>query len=106
MVLHSVIHFRLPEIAGLPEPPHGLLAQQLLLLAAGLPGPLLLHQFFLPVLGDFLPVQLPVLLPRPLDGFLELVDGGLDALGVVRVRLLGGLQPGDLPPGEPCGASP
>ena len=91
MRLHPIVHFRLPEIAGFPNPPHGLLAQQLLLLAAGLPGPLLLHQFFLPCLRGLLPVQLPVFLPRPLDGLLELVDGGLDALGVVRVRLLGGL---------------
>ena len=91
-----MVTFPLPEIAGLPKPPHGLLSQKLLLLAAGLPGPFLLYQFFLPLLGDFLPLQLPVLLPRPLDGLLQLVDGRLDTLGVVRVRLLGGPRPGVL----------
>ena len=81
MGLHPVINLRLPDIAGFPNHPGGLLPAELLALALGFPGPLLLGQLFLADFRRPLPVQPLFFLSRPVHSLLELVDGGLDSAG-------------------------
>ena len=90
----TVRNLSLAQIAGLPDHPLAFsaaefLAEPLFLLPAlFLGGPLAadLRQTF--------PIQLPFLFFAPVDGLLQLADGGLDFCGVVAVGAQSGLELG------------
>ena len=103
LVLRAVVNLRLPQVAGLPDHPLGLLPLQLVAQPPGLTKAFLLHQAPLPSGGELLPGELPLLPACPVYRLAQLADGGLDPLGVVAVAVLGGLELGDLPPGVPGG---
>ena len=68
-------------------------------LALGFTGPFLLLQLGHALRGGLFLGQLPFFAARPVHRLLQLIDGRLDAVGVLTVAAFGGPELGDLPPG-------
>ena len=105
LVRLAVGHVRLPEVARLPHGPHGLGPAQLLLDALLLPALVLPGHPLLPGPGQLLPGELQLLFVGPAHRLFQLVHGGADLVGVVRVGALGGLELHQAAAGVPRGGA-